>query len=153
MARIHAGMVAIKDQVGFKGDLHAFFDYMRSSPKFQPKSREQLTRDFYRIKTAVEATKLGAFDFIEKPPESERILLLARNALSQKRLSDENRRLKLSFDDLLVSAGAARPATDSITVRGWRRKSAVQPSARSPRCNAAHSLRSFIKVEVPWALT
>jgi len=51
------------------------------------------------VQTAVEATKLGAFDFIEKPPESERILLVARNALSQKRLSDENRRLKLSFDD------------------------------------------------------
>ncbi len=51
------------------------------------------------IKTAVEATKLGAFDFIEKPPESERILLVARNALSQKKLVDENRRLKLTFDD------------------------------------------------------
>ena len=51
------------------------------------------------IKTAVEATKLGAFDFIEKPPESDRILLVARNALSQKRLTDENRRLKLSFDE------------------------------------------------------
>ncbi len=51
------------------------------------------------VQTAVEATKLGAFDFIEKPPETERILLVARNALSQKRLADENRRLKLSFDD------------------------------------------------------
>ena len=51
------------------------------------------------VQTAVEATKLGAFDFIEKPPESERILLVARNALSQRRLSEENRRLKLSFDD------------------------------------------------------
>jgi DNA-binding NtrC family response regulator len=35
------------------------------------------------VKTAVEATKLGAFDFIEKPPESDRILLVARNALAQ----------------------------------------------------------------------
>jgi two-component system, NtrC family, nitrogen regulation response regulator NtrX len=51
------------------------------------------------VKTAVEATKLGAFDFIEKPPESERILLVARNALGQKRLRDENRRLKLTFDE------------------------------------------------------
>jgi two-component system nitrogen regulation response regulator NtrX len=51
------------------------------------------------VKTAVEATKLGAFDFIEKPPESERILLVARNALGQKKLRDENRRLKLSFDE------------------------------------------------------
>ena len=36
------------------------------------------------VKTAVEATKLGAFDFIEKPPERERILLVTRNALGQK---------------------------------------------------------------------
>ncbi len=51
------------------------------------------------VKTAVEATKAGAFDFIEKPPERERILLVARNALGQKQLRDENRRLKLSFDE------------------------------------------------------
>ena len=51
------------------------------------------------VKTAVEATKLGAFDFIEKPPESDRILLVARNALGQKKLTEENRRLRLSFDD------------------------------------------------------
>ncbi len=51
------------------------------------------------VKTAVEATKLGAFDFIEKPPESDRILLVARNALAQKVLLFENKRLKLSFDE------------------------------------------------------
>jgi two-component system, NtrC family, nitrogen regulation response regulator NtrX len=51
------------------------------------------------IQTAVEATKLGAFDFIEKPPERDRMLLVVRNALSQKKLVDENRRLKLSFDE------------------------------------------------------
>src|SRR5262245_64971919 len=51
------------------------------------------------VKTAVEATKLGAYDFIEKPPESELLLLVARNALSQKKLRDENRRLKLVFDE------------------------------------------------------
>jgi len=38
------------------------------------------------VKTAVEATKLGAFDFIEKPPESERLTLVARNALEHGRL-------------------------------------------------------------------
>jgi two-component system nitrogen regulation response regulator NtrX len=51
------------------------------------------------VKTAVDAVKLGAFDFIEKPPDRDRILIAARNALGHKRLSDENRRLKLSFDD------------------------------------------------------
>ena len=38
------------------------------------------------VKTAVEATKLGAFDFIEKPPESDRLTVVARNALEQGRL-------------------------------------------------------------------
>jgi two-component system nitrogen regulation response regulator NtrX len=51
------------------------------------------------VKTAVEATKLGAFDFIEKPPDSDRILLVARNALSQRKLVEENRRLRLTFDE------------------------------------------------------
>ncbi|MCM2254603.1 MAG: sigma-54 dependent transcriptional regulator [Vicinamibacteria bacterium] len=60
------------------------------------------------IQTAVEATKLGAFDFVEKPPESERILLLARNAVSQKRLQDENRALKLSFDERYRMVGGSR---------------------------------------------
>lgn len=42
------------------------------------------------IQTAVEATKLGAFDFLEKPLHRERVLLSIRNALSQNRLRREN---------------------------------------------------------------
>ncbi len=44
--------------------------------------------------TAVEATKLGAFDFIDKPLARERVLLAIRNALAESRLKDENRSLK-----------------------------------------------------------
>jgi len=51
------------------------------------------------IATAFEASKLGAFDFLEKPLESERVLVVSRNALSQKTLEKENRRLKLAFED------------------------------------------------------
>ena len=51
------------------------------------------------VATAVEATKLGAFDFIEKPPETERLMVVARNALREKRLVEENERLKLAFDE------------------------------------------------------
>ena len=43
------------------------------------------------ISTAVEATKKGAFDFVEKPFASERVLVILRNALDQGRLRDENR--------------------------------------------------------------
>ena len=38
------------------------------------------------VATAFEASKLGAFDFIEKPLESDRVLLVARNAVEQGRL-------------------------------------------------------------------
>ena len=69
------------------------------------------------VKTAVEATKLGAFDFIEKPPETDRLLLVVRNALSHKKLSDENRRLKLSFDSryrMVGHSGSLKKVAEAI---------------------------------------
>jgi len=42
------------------------------------------------IETAVRATKLGAFDFIEKPLSLEKIIVLVRNAIQQRRLEEEN---------------------------------------------------------------
>jgi two-component system, NtrC family, nitrogen regulation response regulator NtrX len=50
------------------------------------------------VSTAVEATKLGAFDFIEKPLASERVLVTIRNALDKTRLVDENRTLKRAVE-------------------------------------------------------
>lgn len=41
------------------------------------------------IKTAVDATKLGAFDFLEKPLQRDRVLLAIRNALNQSKLRRE----------------------------------------------------------------
>jgi DNA-binding NtrC family response regulator len=46
------------------------------------------------IERAVEAVKLGAFDFIEKPPHSQKILLAVKNALRQSDLEQENRELR-----------------------------------------------------------
>lgn len=46
------------------------------------------------IKTAVEAVRLGAFDFIEKPIELDRLLIAVTNSLKQKTLSEENIELK-----------------------------------------------------------
>ncbi len=45
------------------------------------------------IESAVRAVRLGAFDFIEKPPAVERILLAVSNALRLEHLEEENRRL------------------------------------------------------------
>ena len=46
------------------------------------------------IDTAVEATKLGAFDFVEKPPDLNRLLLTIRNALDRGVLESDNRRMR-----------------------------------------------------------
>jgi two-component system, NtrC family, nitrogen regulation response regulator NtrX len=46
------------------------------------------------IETAVEATRRGAYDFLEKPLDTDRILLVVRNGLQQRGLVAENARLR-----------------------------------------------------------
>jgi len=46
------------------------------------------------IETAVRATKLGAHDFLEKPLSLEKVVLTVRNSLRQKKLEEENVRLR-----------------------------------------------------------
>ena len=46
------------------------------------------------VETAVEAMKLGAYDFISKPPDLNRLLTAVRHALENKSLRNENKKLK-----------------------------------------------------------
>jgi two-component system nitrogen regulation response regulator NtrX len=57
------------------------------------------------IESAVRAIKLGAFDFIEKPLSLDKTVLVARNALRQRRLEAENRALRVHVDRKLVMLG------------------------------------------------
>lgn len=57
------------------------------------------------IKIAVEATKIGAFDFIEKPPDLNRLLISVRNALSQNELVEENRRIRTELNEVREMVG------------------------------------------------
>src|SRR5712692_6329462 len=50
------------------------------------------------IETAVRATKLGAFDFVEKPLSLEKTILVVKNALTHLRLEQENRRLRAELE-------------------------------------------------------
>ena len=49
------------------------------------------------IDIAVKSTKMGAFDFIQKPPSMERIITSVKNAIEQARLKRENLKLKKEF--------------------------------------------------------
>ncbi len=69
------------------------------------------------IQTAVEATKLGAFDFIEKPFGTERVLVTVRNAVAQRSLREENQTLVKALDvrhEMVGSSGALKKVQDSI---------------------------------------
>jgi two-component system, NtrC family, nitrogen regulation response regulator NtrX len=59
------------------------------------------------VEAAVRATKLGAFDFIEKPLSIEKTVLAVRNGLRQRRLEVENRQLRARVDRPLVIVGAS----------------------------------------------
>lgn len=50
------------------------------------------------IENAIKATKLGAFDFIEKPIDREKLLISVRNAVEQSKLLNENIEIKKSLE-------------------------------------------------------
>ncbi len=61
------------------------------------------------IETAVRATKLGAFDFVEKPLSLEKTILVVRNALEYLRLEAENRRLRAELEQRYQVIGGSVP--------------------------------------------
>ncbi len=61
------------------------------------------------IETAVRATKLGAFDFVEKPLSLEKIGLVVKNALEYLRLEAENRLLRAELEQRYELIGESVP--------------------------------------------
>jgi len=53
------------------------------------------------IETAVEATKKGAFEFITKPPDLNRLLLVVRNALEKNNLVEETKKLRKTISKVI----------------------------------------------------
>ncbi|MFL6215788.1 MAG: sigma-54-dependent transcriptional regulator [Blastocatellia bacterium] len=70
------------------------------------------------IETAVRATRLGAHDFIEKPLQIDRTILAVRNALRQRQLEADNRRLREQLDDYVMIG-------ESVPMRALRQQIAV----------------------------
>src|SRR5437764_8601300 len=68
------------------------------------------------IQTAVEATQLGAYDFLEKPLDTDRILLTLRNALQHVVLVNENVRLKQEVRTQYAIVGSSKEIRSVITL-------------------------------------
>ena len=66
VARITAEMEKVRVEVGFKRDLAAFFEYLRTDKAFQPKSREALAQEYYAIGKIVDAKLPAYFSTVPK---------------------------------------------------------------------------------------
>ena len=110
------------------------------------------------IQTAVEATRLGAFDFMEKPLARDRVLVAVRNALEQARLREENKDFRLSFEERFrligdsdamarvheaIALAAPTKAPVLITGESGTGKELV---ARAIHRNGSRAAKSFVKV-------
>jgi len=110
------------------------------------------------ISTAVEATKKGAFDFIEKPFASERVLVSLRNALDSRQLRDENRVLKKAVEirhqmigesaglkHVMAAVSRAAPTNATVLITG---ESGVGKElvARTIHRNSLRSRERFVQV-------
>ena len=71
------------------------------------------------IQTAVEATQRGAYDILEKPLDTDRILVTLRNALSHLALQEENERLRDSVHsrfEIVGNSFTIRAVTDKVAL-------------------------------------
>jgi two-component system nitrogen regulation response regulator NtrX len=75
------------------------------------------------IETAVRATKLGAYDFLEKPLSLEKTLILIKNAAEARKLRGENRELKKQFQSKAEIVG------QSVPVKALRQQIALMAPA------------------------
>jgi two-component system, NtrC family, nitrogen regulation response regulator NtrX len=68
------------------------------------------------IQTAVEATQLGAYDFLEKPLDTDRILLTLRNAFGHVSLESENERLRSRAESRYAIVGKSRAIREVLDI-------------------------------------
>ena len=69
-------------------------EVLEKAMEFKPELQFVMISGHANIETAVEATKKGAYDFIQKPPDLNRLLVTLRNAMDKNVLVTETKQLK-----------------------------------------------------------
>ncbi|MCX5764322.1 MAG: sigma-54 dependent transcriptional regulator [Gemmatimonadetes bacterium] len=91
------------------------------------------------IQNAVEATQLGAYDILEKPLDTDRILVTLRNAIGRIELAQENQRLKATIESRYEIVGR------SSTIRAVIEK-IDELIARAIHRQSPRSAKRFVEV-------
>ena len=110
------------------------------------------------VETAVKATKLGAYDYLEKPLDLEKVTILVRNALHQRNLEEENLNLRIqverqselvgdspSMEILRQQIAAAAPAHSRVLISG-ENGTGKELVARAIHLQSPRRHRSFVEV-------
>jgi Response regulator containing CheY-like receiver, AAA-type ATPase, and DNA-binding domains len=85
---------------------------LKAIKKISPQALVIIMSGHGTIETAVKATKLGAFDFIEKPLSLDKIIILVNNALNLSRLQEENVLLKQKVSHQYELTGSSQVITE-----------------------------------------
>ena len=137
-------------------------DVLRTIRRIDPEALVILFTAFATVETAVEAVKEGAFDYIPKPFSGDQLRLVIERALTQRRLLEENRRLReqltetYRFENIvgrsrvmlqvfdIIKKVAASEANILIFGGSGTGKELI---ARSIHANSARAARAFVPVD------
>jgi two-component system, NtrC family, nitrogen regulation response regulator NtrX len=126
--------------------------------RLQPEATVIMISGHATIETAVKATRLGAYDFIEKPLSLEKVLLAVSHALEHARLAHENAALRARLDRRLEITGdspvfralreqiaLAAPTMGRVLIHG-ENGSGKELVARAIHALSARADQSFVEV-------
>lgn len=134
-------------------------EILEKSRKVCPDVPVMVITAYASVDTAVEAMRLGAFDYLPKPFNNDQVLLIVRKALEKRRLVEENRQLKQELDfkygfenivgnsepmrEIFDLIRQAAPSTATILIRG-ESGTGKELIARAIHHNSPRKNRPFI---------
>ena len=87
-------------------------EVLEAAKKIKPEIPIVMISGHGDLDTAVSTMRLGAYDYISKPPDLNRLLNTIRNALDRKELVVENKRLKRKISQNYEMIGESTPIAD-----------------------------------------
>ncbi len=137
-------------------------EVLRTIRRIDPEALVILFTAFATVETAVEAVKEGAFDYIPKPFSADQLQVVIERALTQRRLLDENRRLREQLTETYRFENIVGRSRSMVQVYDLIKKVAASETnilivgesgtgkeliARCIHANSSRAARAFIPID------